>query len=111
MQELTKEQILSIRNFIATTAMQDLIEMGWDFTGEYDPETSQHQEFHDWVDDCVVQVIFRNGDSIYVIQEYRGPEKGWVDWAELPTGDDDKSADDIIALVEAERCTFEDDDN
>lgn len=112
MQPLTKEQIISSSNLIATVAMDCLIDLGWDFTGDYDHETSPHKEFDKWVDNCNVQIFFRSGRSKYVIQEYKGPQKGWVDWAELSTGDDDKTADDILELYESgDYITIEDDDD
>jgi len=108
--QVTKKRIMSSSNFIATTSMQNLIELGWDFTGDYDHETSPHKEFHHWVENCDVEILFRDGHSQYVIEEYKGPEKGWVDWAGGDTGDDDKTADDIIALHHEKVIHVEDDD-
>jgi len=34
-----------------------------------------------------------------VIREYKGWDTGYVDWAELPTGDDEQAALDVIALI------------
>jgi hypothetical protein len=114
MQPLTKEQILASSNLIATVTMEHLIDLGWDFTGDYEDDGSESKPdtFDKWVDNCQVQIFFRSGRSQYVIREYKGPQKGWTDWAELPTGDDDKTADDILELYESGHyLNIEDDDD
>lgn len=103
---MKKHEILSASSFIATASMESLENMGWDFSSDYNDLHTPTRPQEEWKNDCNVQVIFRDGKSIYVVQEYKNGK--WSDWAELSTGDDEKTAEDFEKLLEKGAATIED---